>query len=66
MPDPINLISELPDPALRQLARDIRTHRLSRQAALAELETFRAAVPFDSGDRLTLELLRDEIDNLTD
>ena len=66
MPDPINLISEIPDPALRQLARGIRTHRLSRQAALAELETFRAAVQFDSGGRLTLELLRDEIDNLED
>lgn len=66
MPDPINLISELPDPALRHLARGIRTHRLSRQAALAELETFRAAVTFDGNERLTLELLRDEIDNLTD
>lgn len=66
MPDPIHVIHEIPDPALRQLARDIRTHRLSRQAALSELESFRAAVPFDSGDRLTLELLRDEIDNLTD
>lgn len=66
MSDIIHIIHEIPDSTLRQLARDIRTHRLSRQAALAELETFRAAVPFDSGDRLTLELLRDEIDNLTD
>ena len=66
MPDLALLTQHLEDPALRGLARAIRTHAISREAAREQIETFRAATPFDSGDRLNLELLLDTIEDLPD
>lgn len=64
MSDIIHIIHEIPDPELRKLARAIRTNALTREAARHHLAIWRDSVPFDSGDRLTIEILFDEIDNL--
>lgn len=64
MPDPIFLIADIPDPALRQLARLIRTAAVTRGQAHEALLGWRAAVSFDQGDRLLIEILFDEIETL--
>jgi hypothetical protein len=64
MPDSIHVIPELPDPAQRRLARAIRTHAISRQAALEALQSWRGAVAFDGPERLVLEALYDDAENL--
>lgn len=64
MSDIIHIIQEIPDPALRQLARAIRTNALTQEAARHHLALWRDSVPFDSGDRLTIETLFDAAENL--